>query len=125
MNMRRSGDTDIARTHGCASHARKKTTVTFPEVVESYAANGSGAMGMSSPKDDRSLRQVTRRELLKLTPLIALGAFAVPKLQKPLLKAGLGFSDWASAALFRPGHRAPTFSDAEVTPFDKFPVNGY
>jgi DMSO/TMAO reductase YedYZ molybdopterin-dependent catalytic subunit len=30
-----------------------------------------------------------------------------------------------SAAIFRRGHLAPTFSDAELTPFDKFPINDY
>ena len=37
----------------------------------------------------------------------------------------MGFSDWASEQLFRPGHLAPTFRDAELTPFEKFPINGY
>src|SRR6267143_5155672 len=75
--------------------------------------------------DSREFGSMSRRELLKLTPVLALGAFAVPKLQERLLKAGLGFSDWASARLFRPGHLAPTFADADLTPFDKFPINGY
>lgn len=68
---------------------------------------------------------MTRRELLKLTPLIALGAFAIPKLRSPLLKAGLGFSDWASAKLFREGHLASTFADSALTPLNKFPLNTY
>ena len=68
---------------------------------------------------------LSRRELLKVTPLIALGAFAVPRLQKPLLKAGLGFSDWVSAKLFRSGHLAPTFDDSALTAFNKFPINDY
>jgi DMSO/TMAO reductase YedYZ molybdopterin-dependent catalytic subunit len=68
---------------------------------------------------------MSRRELLKLTPVVALGAFAIPQLQTPLLKAGVGFSDWASGILFRRGHLAPTFADAEVVPFDKFPINDY
>ncbi len=75
--------------------------------------------------DRRKFKSMNRRELLKLTPVLALGAFAIPKLQAPLLKAGLGFSDWVSAAIFRRGHLAPTFSDAELTPFDKFPINDY
>ena len=75
--------------------------------------------------DSRKFKKVTRRELLKLAPVLAIGAFAIPKLQEPLLKAGLGFSDWASARLFRAGHRATTFSDSELTPFEKFPINGY
>jgi len=75
--------------------------------------------------DHRKFKGMSRRELLKLTPVLALGAFAIPKLQVPLLKAGLGFSDWVSAAIFRRGHLVPTFSDAELTPFDKFPINDY
>jgi DMSO/TMAO reductase YedYZ molybdopterin-dependent catalytic subunit len=46
-------------------------------------------------------------------------------LQEPLLKAGLEFSDWASALLFRRGHLAPTFQDSELTLFDRFPINDY
>jgi DMSO/TMAO reductase YedYZ molybdopterin-dependent catalytic subunit len=80
---------------------------------------------MNSRTDDRNFKRISRRELLKLTPMFALGAFAIPALQKPLLKTGLGFSDWASGKLFRSGHLAPTFTDSELTPFDKFPINGY
>src|SRR5580692_11594164 len=75
--------------------------------------------------DDRKFKKINRRELLKLTPAIALGAFAIPSLREPLLKKGLAFSDWASGKLFRAGHLATTFSDSEVTPFEKFPINGY
>jgi DMSO/TMAO reductase YedYZ molybdopterin-dependent catalytic subunit len=80
---------------------------------------------MNSRTDEKTFRRINRRELLKLTPVFALGAFAIPTLQKPLLKAGLGFSDWASAKLFRSGHLAQTFADSELTPFNKFPINGY
>jgi DMSO/TMAO reductase YedYZ molybdopterin-dependent catalytic subunit len=80
---------------------------------------------MNSRIQSRKFRSMNRRELLKLTPVVALGAFAIPQLRTPLLKAGLGFSDWASARLFRPGHLAPTFAGFELTPFEKFPVNGY
>jgi DMSO/TMAO reductase YedYZ molybdopterin-dependent catalytic subunit len=80
---------------------------------------------MQSRTDRREFKRVTRRELLKLAPVVAVGAFALPKFQEPLLKAGLGFSDWASARLFRPGHLAPTFADSEVASFEKFPINGY
>ncbi len=75
--------------------------------------------------NERRFAQVTRRELLKVAPVIALGAFAIPGLQEPLLKKGLGFSDWASGLLFRREHLAPTFADSELTPFEKFPINGY
>jgi DMSO/TMAO reductase YedYZ molybdopterin-dependent catalytic subunit len=80
---------------------------------------------MDSPIKKTQFKRVTRRELLKLAPVAALGAFAIPPLQRPLLKAGLGFSDWASAKLFRTGHLAPTFDDSALTPFEKFPINDY
>ena len=75
--------------------------------------------------DEKKFRQNSRRELLKLTPVLALGAFAIPGLQQGLLKKGLGFSDWTAARLFRSGHLAPTFDNNDLTPFAKFPINGY
>ena len=80
---------------------------------------------MGSQIDERRFKRMNRRELLKLVPVAALGAFAIPTLQKPLLKAGLGFSDWASSKLFRQCHLAPTFADSELTPLEKFYVNDY
>jgi len=80
---------------------------------------------MESRIDDQKFKRANRRELLKLAPMIALGAFAIPKLQKPLLQTGLGFSDWVSAKLFRSGHLAATFADSELAPFEKFPINDY
>jgi len=80
---------------------------------------------MDSGMDSRKFKRVTRRELLKLSPVVALGAFAIPALQKPLLKAGLEFNDWASAKLFRGHHLAPEFDDSELTPPAKFPLNDY
>jgi DMSO/TMAO reductase YedYZ molybdopterin-dependent catalytic subunit len=80
---------------------------------------------LNPPIEKRKFKRVTRRELLKLTPVVALGAFAIPSLQKPLLKVGLGFSDWASGAIFRKHHFAPTFADSDLTPFGKFPINDY
>src|SRR5271156_5358702 len=68
---------------------------------------------------------LTRRELLKLSPLLAIGAFAIPRLRDPLLTAGLAFTDWASSKWFRSNHMAPTFADSELTPLDKFYVNTY
>ena len=68
---------------------------------------------------------VSRRELLKLTPVLALGAFAVPPWRESLLAAGVGFSDWAARLTFRRGHVAPTFDDGAAVPFEQFPYNGY
>ena len=74
--------------------------------------------------DEKKLRQVSRREVLKLTPVLALGAFAIPRWQEGLLKKGLGFSDWASARLFRPGHLATTFDNSALTPPRSFRSTG-
>lgn len=70
-------------------------------------------------------RRTTRRELLKLSPLVFLGGFAVPSVRAGLLEAGVNWSDVAAGALFRRAHQAPTFSDSDVVPFDQFPYNGY
>lgn len=80
---------------------------------------------MESRIDNRRFNRIKRRELLKLAPVLAIGAFAIPKFQEPLLRTGLGFSDWVSARLFRSRHLATTFPDSEVVPFEKFPLNGY
>ena len=66
---------------------------------------------------------INRRELLKLAPVVALGAFAIPTLQPPLLKTGLEFSDWTAQRLFGRHRLEPEYSNNEVAPFDKFPYN--
>jgi DMSO/TMAO reductase YedYZ molybdopterin-dependent catalytic subunit len=73
----------------------------------------------------RELARLSRRELLKLTPVLALGLFAVPRVQESVLKKGLALSDWISSKMFRAGHFAPIFSESELTPFEKFPINDY
>jgi DMSO/TMAO reductase YedYZ molybdopterin-dependent catalytic subunit len=89
-----------------------KPKTTVPKVLESKMT-------------ERRFAQVSRRELLKVVPVIALGAFAIPSVQESLLKKGLGFADWAQKLLYRSGHLAPTFDTSDLTPFDKFPINGY
>lgn len=73
----------------------------------------------------RTVRGASRRELLKLLPLAAAGAFLVPSWREKLLSRGLEFADRVSAATFREGHLAPTFADAELLPFERFPYNFY
>ena len=70
-------------------------------------------------------RRITRRELLKLAPLAALGAFAHPRARETLLRHGLELSDRASEWAFDPAHLAPTYADSDLTPFERFPVNRY
>ena len=65
---------------------------------------GGGPRMAPRGMNERRFAQVSRRELLKVAPVLALGAFAIPSFQESLLKKGLGFSDWASARLFRRGH---------------------
>lgn len=74
---------------------------------------------------DRPARHVTRRELLKLSPLLLLGGFAVPSVQDRLLEAGVGWSDAVSDLLFRGRHPAGTYPDRDVVPLDRFPYNVY
>jgi len=92
---------------------------------EARVVAGGGPRMAPRRMNERRFAEVSRRELLKVVPVLALGAFAIPSFQESLLKKGLGFSDWASERLFRSGHLAPTFADGEVTPFEKFPINGY
>ncbi len=73
----------------------------------------------------RERRGINRRELLKLVPVIALGAFAIPKLQGPLLNSGLHLSDWASARLFGRHRLAQTYGNNDVASFERFPYNYY
>ena len=70
-------------------------------------------------------KRINRRELLKLVPVLAVGAFAVDKFRQPLLDEGLRFSDWASGKLFGRNRLAQTFSDSDVAPFERFPYNFY
>jgi DMSO/TMAO reductase YedYZ molybdopterin-dependent catalytic subunit len=67
----------------------------------------------------------TRRELLKLTPLLALAPLAVPSIQEKLLREGLRFSDAASEFAFGARRRAETFPDSSLTPLENFPYNTY
>ncbi len=82
-------------------------------------------MNMAKQINTKTFKSMNRRELFKLAPVLALGAFATPKLREPLLEEGLAFSDWASAVLFRQGHMATTFDDSEVAPLEQFYVNTY
>src|SRR6202795_2612257 len=75
--------------------------------------------------DDKELKRQSRRQLLKVAPVAALGVFAFPKVSDRLVAAGVRFSDLASGALFRSQHPAQTFSNSDVVPFEKFPYNGY
>lgn len=97
--------------------------------VEERAAEDPARRGPAGEEvrtvSPRERRGMNRRELLKLAPLVAIGAFAIPKLQEPLLMSGLHVSDWASGKLFGQQRLAQTYSNNDVAPFDKFPYNYY
>ena len=67
----------------------------------------------------------TRRELLKMAPLLGAGVLLHPRGRQAAIEWGLSLSDSASAAAFRRTHLAPTFADSAVTPLDRFPLNSY
>ena len=70
----------------------------------------------------RERRGMNRRELLKLLPVVAVGAFAIPKLQQPLLNKGLEFSDWVAEKYFGHHRLARTFSNNEVVALRTIPL---
>ncbi len=80
---------------------------------------------MDNPIDQKRFRRLSRRELLKLSPLLLFGGLAWPTTRNLLLVAGERFNDWAEAKWHRPRHRATTFPDSEVVPLSRFPYNGY
>lgn len=75
--------------------------------------------------DERGLRRIKRRELLKMLPLVAMGAIALPSVNEKLIRRGLEVSDKVAEKSFRRSQLAQTFSDYEVTSLNKFPVNSY
>jgi DMSO/TMAO reductase YedYZ molybdopterin-dependent catalytic subunit len=73
----------------------------------------------------KSLRRMSRRELLKLTPIMGLGAFAIPGFSEKTVKRGLELSDRAAEKFFSGRRMAQTFSDRSLTPLENFPINSY
>ncbi len=94
------------------------------EVALPIAALGPSGEPIRTVRESER-RRMNRRELLKLVPVVAVGAFAIPKFRQPLLDKGLAFSDWVSGALFGRHRLAQTYSDRDVVPFERFPYNFY
>jgi DMSO/TMAO reductase YedYZ molybdopterin-dependent catalytic subunit len=112
-------------SEGDAATREAKARNQEPIATEAISAPRQATATFGRTISERKFAQLSRRELLKVAPVLVLGAFAIPKVQESLLKAGLGISDWASARLFRRGHLATTFAESQLTPFEKFPVNDY
>src|SRR5664279_5458772 len=69
--------------------AAKQEEVAAPGVLRTTGPAGEPVRSVTPA----ARRRINRRELLKLVPVLALGAFAVPKLREPLLNEGLHLSD--------------------------------
>jgi DMSO/TMAO reductase YedYZ molybdopterin-dependent catalytic subunit len=74
---------------------------------------------------ERPWRRLTRRELLAMLPLAALTSIAIPSVRDPLLRRGVAATDRVGEWIFRPSQLAPTYEDADLTPFERFPINRY
>ena len=101
--------------------ATQQEEVAAPAVLRTTGPSGEEVRRVTATERKR----MNRRELLKLVPVVALGAFAIPKLRDPLLDEGLHFSDWASEKLFGRHRLAQTFRDSDVAAFARFPYNFY
>ena len=98
-----------------------REVVAAPAVIRSRGPAGEEVRTVTAGERKR----MNRRELLKVVPVLALGAFAIPKLRQPLLNDGVRFSDWASGKLFGRERLARTFRDSQVASFESFPYNYY
>lgn len=74
---------------------------------------------------EQEYRKTSRRELLKVAPLLVAGAIAIPSVRKSLLSGGPILSDSISAAWFRKKHPAQIYSDSALTPLSQFPLNSF
>lgn len=63
--------------------------------------------------------------MLKLTPLLGLGGFAVPGVGKQMLERTREWSARGFETLRSEGKLAPVFARHEATPLEHFPVNSY
>ena len=75
--------------------------------------------------DKRDFNRLSRREVLKLSPIALAGALFADRVRKPVVEAGLGFSDWVSDKQFGSTRLAETFADSQLARIDDFPYNYY
>lgn len=68
---------------------------------------------------------MSRRELLKLTPVLVVGALTLPRFSEELLKTGLSWTDRAAQSFFNPERLAQIFNNHELTAIEQFPINSY
>ncbi len=75
---------------------------------------------------NRPRTMISRRDLMKLTPLLVLaGCDSTPAGKtESFLRGFQRFNDWFQAKIFNPDHLAREYSEQELTPLDGFRVNG-
>ena len=81
----------------------------------------------SSEGSRQQRNSLTRRGLLKLSPLVLLAGcdLAPSGKTESLLRTFQEFNDWVQSKVFDINTMAPEYSDGELTPEDGFRVNGY
>lgn len=80
---------------------------------------------MQRVTESREFARMSRRELLRMSPILAFSAILVPKLRDSILQAGMNLNDRVAQLSFRGQHLAQTFANHEVAPPEKFPFNYY
>ena len=75
--------------------------------------------------DKPDLHRLSRREVLKLSPIVLAGAFFFDPVKASMSKIALRFSDWVSDKQFDAARLAETLPDSAVAPFEQFPYNYY
>jgi DMSO/TMAO reductase YedYZ molybdopterin-dependent catalytic subunit len=60
-----------------------------------------------------------------MLPLASAAVVLNPTWRRDAIEGGLALSDAASSIVFGGSHLAPLFSDRDVTPFERYPLNSY
>jgi DMSO/TMAO reductase YedYZ molybdopterin-dependent catalytic subunit len=81
---------------------------------------------MANDMNKSEISSLTRRKLLKLSPLLLVAGCDVTAEGKTesFLRSVQSFNDWVQAKIFNPEKLAPEFSDRDLTPEEGFRVNG-
>src|SRR5262245_17296968 len=88
----------------------------------SGTATGSVSVNM---RDKTDFHRLSRREMLKLSPIAVVGPLFFDPFRTWVSEAGLRFSDWVSDKQFDATRVAETLPRGDVTPFEQFPYNYY
>src|ERR1700754_3451532 len=75
--------------------------------------------------DERDFKRMSRRELLKLSPILLAGVAFIPSVRDRLMADALNLTDWADSRIFRKHHLAATYPDSQVAPPSRFFLNSF